>query len=347
MLKHEYDIKRRIGVKRKAILFTERGKADFLECDLPEANEHSVLVKTEFSAISSGTEKANLLGLPNTYGDFPRTLGYSSTGIVLEIGNSVTTCKPGDRVIVYHGIHSSLNLVNEDSIIKIPYDELSMRDCSFVLLAAMGLGGLRKTRLEIGESGIVFGMGILGIFSLLFMKMSGAIPVIAADLSEKRRELAIKCGADYAFDPSESDFYDNVKEITDGKGVSAIVEVTGSAKALLDALNCAAYQARISLLGCTRISDVHIDYYTQVHKPGIELIGAHNFVRPAHDSYPYHWTNADDCNAIMKMMKYRRIDFSDIITETVYPQDAANVYQRMLKDKDFPTGIVFDWESVK
>ncbi len=332
--------------KRKAILFTKPYTAELVEIDIPSLGDNDVLVKTDYSAISAGTEKANLCGMPNTYGDFPRALGYSSSGTVVEVGKNVKKCKIGDRVIVYHGIHTDYNVRHEDEIIPVLYKEVSSLNAAFVLLAAMGLGGLRKTRLEIGESGMVFGMGILGVFALTFMKMSGAVPVIAADLSESRRNLAISCGAYYAFDPSDKDFIARVKEATDNKGVSAIVEVTGSSAAMKNALDCASFKGRISLLGCTRVSDIPVDYYSQVHKPGIELIGAHNFVRPKFDSYPYHWTNSDDCNAIMKMIKYGMIDFSKIVTDTVSPYDAPSVYDRMLNDRDFPVGIAFDWGNM-
>ena len=54
----------------------------------------------------------------------------------------------------------------------------------------------------------------------LFLRLSGANPVIAADLNPQRCELALKLGADYAFDPSEKDFVDKVKKVTGGKGVN-------------------------------------------------------------------------------------------------------------------------------
>ncbi len=334
-------------MKRKAVIFVERGVAEFTECDLPEVSGDKVLVRIEYSAISGGTEKANLLGLPNTPAGYPRWLGYSSCGRVVEVGEMVTRFKPGDRVIVYHGHHTNYNIVPEDDVFPVPYDDLSSLDCSFVLIAAMGLGGLRKTRIELGESGMVFGMGILGVFALNFMKLSGGLPVIAADFSETRRRLALNNGADFALNPADDNFVEKVRRITEGKGVNAIVEVTGSSAAMLDALKCASKMARISLLGCTRVSDSAVDYYSQVHCPGVQLIGAHNFVRPKVDSYPYHWTNADDCYSIMQMMHTGRLDCGKIITEVVKPEDGKAVYDRLIIDPDFPTGIAFDWRSVE
>lgn len=334
-------------MKRKCVIFVQKGIAEFTEAEIPEVSQDKVLVRTEYSAISGGTEKANLLGLPNTPSGFPRRLGYSSCGRVVKVGEDVTRFKPGDRVIVYHGHHTNYNIVPEADVFPVPYDDLSSLDCSFVLIAAMGLGGLRKTRIELGESGMVFGMGILGVFALNFMKLSGGLPVIAADFSETRRKLALNNGADFALNPADADFVDTVMKITEGKGVNAIVEVTGSSAAMLDALKCSSKMARISLLGCTRVSDSAVDYYSQVHCPGVQLIGAHNFVRPKVDSYPYHWTNADDCRAIMQMMHTGRLDCGKIITEVVNPKDGKAVYERLLNDPEFPTGIAFDWRTVE
>jgi threonine dehydrogenase-like Zn-dependent dehydrogenase len=102
---------------------------------------------------------------------------------------------------------------------------------------------------------MVMGQGLLGIFATQFLRLSGANPVIAADLNPQRRELALKLGADYAFDPSDKDFVEKVKKVTKGKGVNGCVEVTGIVQAMNQALECASWMGRISLLGCTRVSD--------------------------------------------------------------------------------------------
>ena len=120
------------------------------------------------------------------------------------------------------------------------------------------------------------GQGLLGIFAMQLLRLSGANPVIAVDLNPQRRELALKLGADFAFDPSDKDFVQKVKEATHGKGVNGCVEVTGVSQALKQALDCASWMGRISLLGCARVSDCSIDFYSQVHRPGIKLNGAHD-----------------------------------------------------------------------
>lgn len=224
-------------------------------------------------------------------------------------------------------------------------EAVSSLEAAFVIIASMSLGGVRKLEIEIGESAMVMGQGILGIFATQFCRLNGANPVIAVDLNAERREIALKLGADFAFDPSEADFISKVKEITNGKGVSACVEVTGISKAMSQALDCASYMGRISLLGCTRVSNTDIDYYTQVHRPGVKLIGAHNFIRPKHESYPHHWTHHDDCRAILNLIAAKRIQVTPVISKIASPSDAPALYKSLCEDSNFPIGVVFDWRD--
>ena len=285
------------------------------------------------------------MAMPNAGGGkFPKQLGYCGVGHVIEVGPQVTDLAIGQRVLVYHGNHTEVNVVRRIKVTPVTQENLDSVEAAFVIIAAMGLGGVRRLQLELGESAMVMGLGLLGIFALQFLRQSGAYPVIAADLNPERRALALQLGADYAFDPAAPDFVEQVKAVT-GKGVNATVEVSGNAKALLQALNCAAREGRISLLGCTRISDVPIDFYQQVHRPGIKLIGAHNFVRPLYESRPHEWTHQDDCKAILALLNAGRIQVKPIISRVVKPEQAPEIYTQLCDDPAFPMGTVFDWRD--
>lgn len=332
---------------RKQIVFTAIGKAEFLETELPAVGPEDVLVKMEYTVVSGGTERACLLGMNNTSRYFPVSLGYCGVGRVMETGDTVRSVQPGDRVLVYHGCHSNYNIRKEDEITKVEDDSIDSLDAAFVIIASMGLGGVRKLEMELGESAMVMGEGLLGIFATQFLRLSGAYPVIAADLNEDRRRLALELGADYAFDPSDSAFVEKVREATKGRGVNGCVEVTGVAAAMNQALQCASFMGRISLLGCTRVSDASVDYYQQVHRPGVKLIGAHNFVRPKFESYPHHWTHHDDCRAIMALIAAGRVRVRPIVSRVVSPTEAPKVYTELCNDKNFPLGTVFDWRNIE
>ena len=333
-------------MQTKKVIFTEPGVAQLQTRELGSVTGDQVLVKTEYTVVSGGTERAYLLGMPNTRQVFPTAIGYCGIGRVLEVGAQVSKLQVGDRVLVYHGHHSAYSLVSENRLTKIDNESLDSQDAVFTIIASMGLGGVRKLELELGESAMVIGLGLLGLFSVQFCRLSGANPVIAVDLNPERRALALQLGADYALDPTDPDFVKNVKDLTGGKGIDACVEVTGASTAMQQALECAARQGRISLLGCTRISDCSVDYYAQVHKPGVKLIGAHNMVRPQMDSYPHHWTHHDDCRAILGLMAAGRMQVTPIRSRVVSAEDAPKIYQQLVEDKNFPQGTVFDWRDL-
>ena len=333
-------------MSRKAILFTAPGVAELQE--LPSftvAHPLDVLVRMEYTVVSGGTERANLVGLPNTPEAYPKALGYCGVGRVLEIGSQVTKAKVGDRVLVYHGFHTDINCRREDEITKVTQEDMDSLDAAMVIIASMGLGGVRKLEIELGESAMVMGLGLLGMSAVQFCRLSGAHPLIAVDLNPARRQLALELGADYALDPSDPTFVSQVMAITGGKGVNACVEVTGVSAAMHQALECAATQGRISLLGCTRVSDCAVDYYQLVHRPGVKLIGAHNFIRPKVESYPHHWTHEDDCQAILRLIAAGRFRVKPMISRVVKPEQCPEIFHQLATDPQFPLGTVFDWRN--
>jgi len=338
-------------VKTKQIIFTKPYVAELLDAECLPPKEYEVTVSLEYSAISSGTEKANLIGIRNSINRsedeeavFPRTVGYSATGIVSEIGNGVTDICVGDRVIVYWGKHKKNITVSRNNVIRIP-DEVSTKEASMALISTFPLAAIRKTRLEIGESAMVMGLGILGVFAVQELKAAGAYPIVAVDPIKNRREFAIKLGADFALDPTQRGFADEVKRITSG-GVNVCIEVTGLGVGLIQALDCMKRFGRVALLGCTRSSKFEIDYYGKVHGPGISLIGAHTMARPKTESSAGLWTDKDDLQTVLNLIQGKRLNFKDMICEIHSPTEAEQIYDRLANDKNFPIGVLFDWRNI-
>ncbi|MBQ5927049.1 MAG: zinc-binding alcohol dehydrogenase [Clostridia bacterium] len=332
-------------MQRKRIVFTAPKQAELIKEETPMLLQDECLVKMEYTVVSGGTERACIMSSKNTSQHFPMSLGYCGVGRVEKIGAEIKNFAVGDRVLVYHGFHASYNCAKEEKLTKVEDENISSLEAAFVVIAAMGLGGARKLEIELGESAMVMGQGLLGLFATQFLRLSGANPVIVADLNPQRRSLALSLGADYAFDPSEPDFVEKVKAVTKGKGVNGCVEVTGVSVAMKQALECASWQGRISLLGCTRVSNCAVDYYQQVHRPGVKLIGAHNFVRPKFESYPHHWTHQDDCKAILDLISAKRLQVLPIVSRVEKPETANRVYTELCEDKNFPVGTVFDWRE--
>ncbi len=338
-------------MKTKQIIFTKPFVAELLDAECLPPKEGEVTVILEYSAISSGTEKANLIGMrngtnvsENEEAVFPRSVGYSAAGIVSEIGSSITDIHVGDRVVVYWGKHKKNITVSRKNIIKIP-NEVSTQEASMALISTFPLAAIRKAKLEIGESAMVMGLGILGIFAVQELKAAGAYPIIAVDPISERRDFAMKMGADFALDPTKKGFADEVKRLTDG-GINVCIEVTGLGVGLIQALDCMKRFGRVALLGCTRSSKFEIDYYGKVHGPGISLIGAHTMARPKTESSTGLWTDNDDLQTVLNLIKGKRLNFKDMICEIHLPTEAGQIYDRLANDKNFPIGVLFDWRNM-
>ncbi|PJB60693.1 MAG: alcohol dehydrogenase [Armatimonadetes bacterium CG_4_9_14_3_um_filter_66_14] len=329
------------------IVVETKGQAVLKPFEVPEPKAGEVLLENDYTVVSAGTERANLVGLPNTSGKFPFYPGYCGIGRVLALGDGVGNVEVGERALAHFSGHRSHAIQRAAGMTVVRNDRIESLDAAFIVIAAMGLQGVRKLKLEVGESVMIIGLGLLGVFAVQSASFNGAIPVIVSDFDAKRRELALTLGADHAFSPDEPNLSEKVKELTCGRGADAVVEVTGAAVALQQALDCVRREGRVALLGCTRVSEAPIDFYKHVHHPGVSLIGAHTFVRPQVESRPGYWTTQDDYRTLLAFLGAGRLKVRSIISEVVSPVTAPEVYRRLAEDPHPPLGIVFDWGELR
>lgn len=337
-------------MKNPSILFTKINHAELVDDELPEVRGDLVKIKTAFTTLSPGTERANIIGSDSVSGvkapavHFPRSAGYSASGVVVEVGEDVTDIAVGDRVIGFWTKHKAYNVIPAERVVKIP-NELSLPLAAQIFVATFPMAAIRKCRLEAGEPALVMGLGLLGQYAVRLLRAAGAVPIVAVDPVASRRDEALAGGADYALDPTDEGFADRVKALTGG-GAAVAIEVTGVGAGLDGALDCMKKQGRIALLGCTRDKHFYIDYYRKVHCPGITLIGAHTNARPEHESYPGYFTHRDDITAIVKLLTHKRMAFDGLSSEIHSPDDCTLVYDRLICEKAFPTVVLFDWSRL-
>lgn len=336
----------------KRIVFTKPCTAQLLDFELCDPAVNEVQVKLVCSSISSGTERANIMGSKTIGWDipehkeaiFPRYHGYSSSGIIVKAGENVKDYKIGDRVALSWSTHCEILNINVKNV-HLLNDSISFENGALVHIGTFPLAAIRKCRLEIGESAVVMGMGVLGIIAVQLLKIGGAAPIIVVDPDETKRKRALEIGADYAVDPFAPDFAEKVKTLTRG-GANVGIEVTGIGAGLDGILDCMALKGRVALLGCTRDSDFTIDYYRKVHGPGITLVGAHTNARPDTDSSNGWWTERDDFESILRLIEMGRLNLQKLVEETHSPIEATEVYTRLCEEKTFPL-VQYDWRLLK
>ena len=163
------------------IVFVRKDVAELVDRPVPEPDAGEVRVRLVRSCISSGTERANLIGVPDcgvgifNAGDgvtWPRQSGYSSSGVVDKVGDGVTSLKPGDRVSLSWSVHARYVVVPAVNAYPV-LDGVSLEHAALAHIATFPLAAIRKCRLELGEGAIVMGQGILGQLAVLLLKAAG------------------------------------------------------------------------------------------------------------------------------------------------------------------------------
>jgi S-(hydroxymethyl)glutathione dehydrogenase/alcohol dehydrogenase len=128
------------------------------------------------------------------------------------------------------GALAELVAVPRKAFIPIP-EELAFPTAALLGCAVLtGLGAVRRTaEVAPGESAAVIGLGGVGLSAVIGLRAAGADPIIAVDVSEAKRELALAAGA--------TDFvlFDEVKSIrglTGGRGADHAFECVGRAQTI-------------------------------------------------------------------------------------------------------------------
>ena len=331
-------------MKGQRVIWPDRAKVDIEAFDLPTVKDDEVLVATECTLISPGTERAFLLGLPNARGGYPSRPGYSNIGKVVEVGKNVSGYTVGDRVATTQG-HTSHFVASPNRLLKVESSDVPAEEMVFFNLSAIALQGVRKARIELGEATLVLGQGLIGLLALQLSKLSGAVPVIAADLTDSRLELSKSIGADHTLNPEDTDFSERLSSATMGKGPTVVIEATGHPDAISTALDVAGWGARVVLLASTRGETPSVNFYRDVHKKGLILYGAHNSIRPRQESAPNFWTSEDDSRLMLSLIAQKRFIVAPLISHRVSGHDAPKAYQLLMEWNPGLLGVILQWNN--
>lgn len=309
-------------------------------CEAPVPAPGQVLIRTRASLISPGTERAFFMALPNTNAHYPLYPGYSNIGDVIAVGKGVENLSIGDRV-ASGGPHAAHIVFDAAKCVRVPND-LDDETAAFFNLIAIAMQGVRKTRIELGESAVVMGMGPIGLFALQLVRANGALPAIAVDLDENRLALARTIGADAAL-MSRDSLFDDVRQFCEADGANVVIEATGASAAIPVAFQLAAPRGRVSLLGSARGLTDGINFYRDVHRKGLSVIGAHEITRPLTESLPGWWTQRDEQHAALKMLARGRITAQPLISHRFAWDEFPRAYDLLAGWDKSVLGMVVDW----
>ena len=188
-------------------------------------------------------------------GDRAVSLPYFSCG-------QCDRCRRGDGMVCMQirgiglgavpGAYAELVRVQPENSLHVP-ERVSFREAALVEPLAVGLHGLRRSRLQRGETCIILGAGPIGIAALLWARELGAKTVVS-DPSPGRRQMAERLGATAAVDPGK-DEPGFVALDLGGESLTTIFECVGAPGLIQSAIMMAPLRAQIVVLGVCMATD--------------------------------------------------------------------------------------------
>ncbi len=183
--------------RRQVAVFTGNGEVKMITENLAELKEHEVQIQVHASLISPGTEMASVARLraapdlkaPNN------VFGYANAGEIIKVRGDVKGLKAGMRVAAMGGTgahHANYANVPVNMVVTIP-DCVTYEQAVYACLGATSLQAIRRTVPELGEYGIVLGLGIVGNLAAQLAQLSGS-RVIGWEGFASRIKTAKKCG---------------------------------------------------------------------------------------------------------------------------------------------------------
>jgi L-iditol 2-dehydrogenase len=322
-------------MKVPVVVSPRRGEVELQEREVPDPGPGEVRVAVSASLVSPGTERAWITHMPNTPGKFPFEPGYCAAGVVEAVGPGVAEPARGDRVVCFLLGHRKAGNVDARWVLPIP-DSLSFAHAAFTPLGQVALQGVRRPRIELGESVLVVGLGVIGQLAAQLCRLAGGFPVVGADRLEARRAAARACGIDATVDAAAPDW-------TDGAGRHPVViESTGAPDGVACALRAAARHGRVSLLGSTR-GECVIDVYRDIHSKGVSLLGAHAGAIPECESRPGAWTWRADAACFLRLAAAGRVSLDPLLTDRVGWSRAPEYYRSIIAGAGESIGGVIEW----
>lgn len=318
---------------------------------------NAVKVDTLASAVSAGTERRIIAAIRSGEHSFDedRAIGYASAGIVREVGEGVGVVKAGDLVAVYGtnwilGGHAGVTVPRKHSFAAVP-DGVTPAEAAFAAIVTFPLNGLRLCRLQLGETIVVMGLGLLGIIAVQLAKAAGLV-VVGVEPSALRREKATEVGADYVFAPDEEHIKDAVGEHTEGAGADAALVAVGTADdaPINLAMNLLREKGRLSLVGGGRAPQRKGLF----REKELAVFSAKASGPGRYDkSYEYdcvdypisycRWTVNRNMKEAVRLIATGAVNIEALITHRLPVRRAADGYAKLLESAEDLIGMVFEY----
>ena len=373
---------------KQVLQYMNSGESKIVDVPIPQVRKNTALVRTAASLVSAGTERSlvefgekNLLQkaasrpdlmkqvidkarregvlstLESTFNrlDQPMVLGYSSAGIIVEVGEGLVGYQVGDRVVCAggnHAVHAEYAVIPQNLLAHLP-DDIPFESACFATLGAIALNGIRLAHLELGDHIAVVGLGLLGLLTARLVEANGC-QVTGIEPSAQRVEFARKAGIQ-AF--HRNDILAATASLTQNRGFDAVLicAATSSSDTVQLAGEIVRDRGSVISLGVVGLDIPRKTYYEkEIHFQVSRSSGPGRYdpvYEEAGVDYPLgyvRWTEGRNLQAFVQLLHSTKLEVADLITHQFAIEEAVKAYELITgKTGEAYLGIVLTYPSTK
>jgi threonine dehydrogenase-like Zn-dependent dehydrogenase len=328
--------------------------------ELAPLGPDEVRLRTLYSGISAGTELTAYRGsnpyLTKKWEESARLFvdgstsvaypvdgwGYEEVGEVVEVGPEAAGVSVGDRVWGTWGHRAFTVQKSERAGQRILDPRADPRIGIFSQIGAIGLNVVLDADIHVGETVAVFGLGVPGQIAAQLARLNGA-RVIAVDNLPGRRALAAHLGADEVVDAGEGQVAELIRDLTDGRGADVCLEVTGSYRALHEAIRSVAYSSRVCAAGFMQGEGVGLRLGGEFHHNRVQVICSQiSGVAPA---LQHRWNSYRLARTAVDLAVEGRLRLTELISHTLPVAEAPAAFALLDEHPEQALQVVLSFDE--
>jgi len=295
------------------------------EIERPAPGPGQALVKIEAAGV-------NFIDVYQRSGHYklpvPFTLGQEAAGTVTAVGPGVAEPNVGERVAytTVLGAYAEYAVVPyaAANLAPIPPGVTDEQAVMLCCVGTTGFGAVERSDLRFGDVVAIVGQGPVGMSATVAARLRGAASVIVVDGIAARRELAMRMGADVAFDVVD-DVVEEVRRLTGGRLADVAIEAVGNQEAFTLALRLTRPGGTMSAVGNHGISDAALELPLDVGA----FMGGIGDKRIVTTSAP---GGKDRARRLLALVAGGKVDLGVYITHT-FPLDEIEAALDLFRDK--------------
>lgn len=327
----------------QVVQFSAPGIVELVDCPAQVLPPGHARVRTWFSGISAGTELTSYRG-SNPYltkrWDAERRIfiegtptvgypvtgwGYSEVGEVVEVADDVSVLVPTDVVYGAWGHRSDAVIRAETFVAQRMPRAIEPLHGVFALVGAIALNAVVAADLHVGEHVAVFGQGVIGLLAGQLARLNGA-RVVVVDAQHTRRALAVRLGAADAVPADVAGGAGSVvRSLTGEVGVDVAIELSGSYRALHEAVRCVVTDGRVVAGGFYQGEGTGLRLGEEFHHNRVHVVASQIGGTPA--ALGPRWSRARLLSAFMEQVASGAVEVAPLVSHVVDAGEVASAFR--------------------